>query len=181
MPFEEYGYSVNRIVGVTYFYRIKALSVAQGTKVARHPDPDLEDRILKAARKLWKKGAEKALTMRAVARAAGTNTPALYRRFRSRDDILRALLEQSRQEVFQHARESTSVEDFCERYVTYAISHPHEYKLFYLKEFELFHAGKKADGPLKETLRQKRPIVQFMTGKLAAQLPGVSDDKRFRR
>ncbi len=53
----------------------------------RRPDPDLEGKILDAAQKLWKKGGEKALTMRTVARAAGTNTPAVYRRFRDRDDI----------------------------------------------------------------------------------------------
>ncbi len=68
--------------------------------MARQPDPDLEDRILKAARQLWKKGAGKALTMRAVARAAHTNTPAVYRRFPHRDDILRALLQQIRKEIF---------------------------------------------------------------------------------
>jgi len=59
--------------------------------MARHSDPDLENRILKTARKLWKKGAGEALTMRAVARAAHTTAPAVYRRFRTRDDILRAL------------------------------------------------------------------------------------------
>ena len=42
----------------------------------RHPDPDLEERILKAAHALWRRGGDKALTMRVVARAAGTNTPA---------------------------------------------------------------------------------------------------------
>src|SRR2546429_426225 len=42
----------------------------------RHPDPDLEERILKAAHTLWKRGGERALTMRAVALAAHTNTPA---------------------------------------------------------------------------------------------------------
>ena len=47
----------------------------------RHPDPDLEDRILSAAQRLWTRGGEKSLTMRAVARAARTNTPAVYRRF----------------------------------------------------------------------------------------------------
>jgi AcrR family transcriptional regulator len=56
----------------------------------RQPDPDLQERILNAAQKLWKKGAEKTLTMRAVAKAAGTNTTAVYRRFRNREDILRA-------------------------------------------------------------------------------------------
>ena len=58
----------------------------------RHPDPDLEDRILKAAHRLWQKGGEKSLTMRAVARAAGTNTPAVYRRFKDRHDLVRGLL-----------------------------------------------------------------------------------------
>ena len=48
----------------------------------RHPDPDLEERVLRAADGLWKRGGEHALTMRAVARAAGTNTPAVYRRWR---------------------------------------------------------------------------------------------------
>jgi len=65
----------------------------------RQPDPDLHERILNAAQKLWKKGAEKTLTMRAVAQAAGTNTPAVYRRFRNRDDILRALLRRIQQDV----------------------------------------------------------------------------------
>jgi len=39
----------------------------------RQPDPGLEDRILNAAQRLWKKGGETALTMRAVARLAGTS------------------------------------------------------------------------------------------------------------
>jgi len=39
--------------------------------VPRPPNPDLEEQILKAARKLWKKGGGNALTMRAVAEAAG--------------------------------------------------------------------------------------------------------------
>ena len=55
----------------------------------RHPDPDLEQRILDAASRLWARGGEKALTMRAVAKAAGTTTPTVYERYRDRDDILR--------------------------------------------------------------------------------------------
>ena len=58
----------------------------------RHPDPDLEDRILQAADVLWRRGGEQALTMRAVAQAAGTNTPAVYRRFKGRQDLVRGLL-----------------------------------------------------------------------------------------
>src|SRR5271154_3074006 len=105
--------------------------------MARPPDPDLENRILDAAQRLWKKGVGKAVTMRAVARAAGTNTPAVYRRFRSREDILRALWQQTRREIFQQLEPCPSVEAACERYLDFALRHPHEYELYYLHEYEL--------------------------------------------
>ncbi|MGB6477386.1 MAG: helix-turn-helix domain-containing protein, partial [Candidatus Sulfotelmatobacter sp.] len=103
----------------------------------RHPDPDLEGRILAAASKLWAKGGEEALTMRAVAKAAGTNTPALYRRFKDRKDILRALVQRMRAEITAIAEASRTPEEICERYVDYGLSHPHEYELFYQHEYEL--------------------------------------------
>jgi AcrR family transcriptional regulator len=145
--------------------------------MARQPDPDLEDRILNAARKLWKKGAGKALTMRAVARAAGTNTPAVYRRFPRREDILRALLQRTRQEIFRQLDSASSVEEACERYLDYSLSNPHEYELYYLHEYELFFSGRPARGAtLNQIFKQKRPAVELMKGKLAAQLSGPPDD-----
>jgi AcrR family transcriptional regulator len=62
----------------------------------RHPDPELEKRVLDAAQKLWHGGGDKTLSMRALAKAARTNTPAIYRRFKDRKDILRALLLRAR-------------------------------------------------------------------------------------
>src|SRR5580704_7186426 len=59
----------------------------RNSHLPRRLAPELEGKILDAAQKLWKKGGEKALTMRAVAKAAGTNTPSVYRRFRDRNDI----------------------------------------------------------------------------------------------
>lgn len=139
--------------------------------MARPPDPDLEDRILKAARKLWKKGQDKALTMRAVAEAAHTNTPAVYRRFRNRKDILRALLLETRQEVFQELRTAPSVEKACERYLDFALSHTSEYVLYYLYEYELLFTGRTKDGTtLTQAVEQKRPVVEFMKGRLAAEV-----------
>ena len=145
--------------------------------MARLPDPDLENRILNAARQLWKKGAGKALTMRAVARAARTNTPAVYRRFPHRDDILRALLQRIRQEIFQQLQGASSVEEACERYIDYALSHPHEYELYYRHEYELLFSARPARGAtLNQVLKEKRPAVEMMKGKLAAQLGGSADD-----
>ena len=91
----------------------------------RRPNPDLENEILDAAQKLWKKGGEKGLTMRAVARAAGTNTPAMYRRFRDRDDVLRGILDRIRREMAVLLEGASSPEEGCERYLDYALSHPH--------------------------------------------------------
>jgi len=144
--------------------------------MARRGDPDLENRILKTARRLWKKGAG-ALTMRAVARAARTNTPAVYRRFRTRDDILRALLQQTRQKVTQQLAGGSSVEEACERYLDFALSHPHEYELYYLHEYELMFAVKSPRRVmLKQMITEKRPAVELMKDKLAAQLGGTPDD-----
>lgn len=145
--------------------------------MARPPNPNLEDRILEAARKLWKKGGDQALSMRAVARAARTNTPAVYRRFRSRNDILRSLLLQTRQQVFQELQAGSSVEDALERYLEFAVTHPHEYQLYFLKEYELFYSDQpKRGATLKLDLKRKRPTVEFMKGRMAAELGGAPDD-----
>jgi AcrR family transcriptional regulator len=59
--------------------------------MSRKPDADLESRILDAAYKLWSKRGEKALTMRGVAKAAGTTTPTMYQRFRDKSDLMMLL------------------------------------------------------------------------------------------
>lgn len=129
----------------------------------RRPDPALENKILDAAQKLWKRGGEKRLTMRAVARAAGTNTPAVYRRFRDRDDLLRGLLRRIRLEIASQMADAASPEQACERYLDHALSHPHEYELFYQHNYELHHSPRSrrsgsrppVQQPSREVMRQK--------------------------
>ena len=99
----------------------------------RHPDPALEKRILQAARRLWKRGGEHALTMREVAREARTTTPTVYERFRSRRQILQALCVETRQKLFIRMQGTNSAFEACSRYVEFAQDHP--------KEFELLSAG----------------------------------------
>jgi AcrR family transcriptional regulator len=130
--------------------------------VPRRPDPELEGKILDAAQKLWKKSGEKGLTMRAVAKAAGTNTPSVYRRFRDRDDILRGLLWRIRVEIAASLEQASSPEEGCERYLDYALRHSHEYELFYQHDYELYHSArstragaKLADQPARNVMRRK--------------------------
>ncbi|SRR6266496_227781 len=139
----------------------------------RHPDPDLENRILNAAQTLWKRGGEKSLTMRAVARAAGTNTPAVYRRFKDRQDLVRGLLRRIAGQIRIHFAAAQSVEDMAEAYVNYALRLPHEYELFYSHVHELSPPrGTGRPRPIGES----RPNFAFVQQQLAKKLGGSPED-----
>jgi AcrR family transcriptional regulator len=102
-----------------------------GGTVPRHPDPDLEQRILGAASRLWSRGGEKSLTMRAVARAAGTTTPTVYERYRDRDDILRALRLKTREELFSYLTRTRTLRGSIENYLKFALENPHAYEVLF--------------------------------------------------
>lgn len=97
----------------------------------RHPDPDLEKRILAAASRLWARGGEKALTMRAVASAAGTTTPTVYERYRDREDILRALRLETRRELFAALSQTRTLREAFERHLEFALEHRHAYEVLF--------------------------------------------------
>jgi AcrR family transcriptional regulator len=130
----------------------------------RHIDPDLETRILKAARKLWSKGGEKALSMRAIASIADTNTPAVYRRFRNRDEILRALVESYQGELQRSVSMCNSLEDVGDAVLKFALDHPREY--------ELMMSG------LLAKMTKSRPNFEFVVRKSAEWLGGSPEDHR---
>jgi AcrR family transcriptional regulator len=125
----------------------------------RHADPDLEARILTVAWNLWKKGGEKALTMRSVAIAAGTTTPTLYERFRNREEILLALLRHMQRDLFETLKHAHSPQEFCERYLDFAVRHPHEYELYHVS-----WEGKRA------ALEKSKPSIELLHGRLAEWL-----------
>jgi AcrR family transcriptional regulator len=139
----------------------------------RQPDPDLEDRILTAAHALWRRGGEKALTMRAVSRSAGTNTPALYRRFKDREDLVRGLLRRIAARIRQDFESGKSIEDMAEAYVESAVRLPHEYELFYTHARALNHP--RGSGRLKP-IRDSRPNFAFVENLLAERLGGSPED-----
>lgn len=139
----------------------------------RRPDPYLEGAILDAAQKLWKKGGEKELTMRAIARAAGTNTPAVYRRYRDRDDILRALLGRIRGEFAALLENASSPEEGAETYLDFALAHPREYELFYQYDYEL-NFSPRSNGD--EAGAVGRPGRAAMKRKLAEKFGGAPDE-----
>jgi AcrR family transcriptional regulator len=137
----------------------------------RHPDPELERRILDAAQKLWKRGGDKALTMRTVARAARSNTPAVYRRFKDRDDILLALLRRIVDRIRKDVELAETLEGMAETYVELALREPHEYELFY-SHASWLTPPKLAARPLRES----RPNFAFLEQQLAKRFGGQPEE-----
>ena len=97
----------------------------------RHPDPDVEQRILAAASRLWARGGERSLTMRAVAKAAGTTTPTVYERFRDRQDILERLALENPARVVRHLRRTRSLRDASSAICSLRSTISHAYEVLF--------------------------------------------------
>ena len=128
----------------------------------RQPDPLLEGLILEAARKLFLKGGEKALSMRALAKLAHTNTPAVYRRFRNRKAILRALMERFQQDLYQALQPCSSPQEACERILEFALTRPRESRLALTEWFPKF--------------QEPRPNFEYLKTRFAEWLGGSPED-----
>lgn len=127
----------------------------------RKPDAELESRILVAAYKLWSKRGGKALTMRAVARAAGTTTPTMYQRFRDKSDLMMLLHTQALEKLVAILQPACSPLATCDRFLEFASNHPHEYRLL------------TADWAVRLSHPEPRPTFELIKKRLAAQLGGA--------
>jgi AcrR family transcriptional regulator len=141
--------------------------------MARPPDPELENRILRAAEILWRRGGERTLSMRSVARVAATNTPAVYRRFKNRQDLLRALLLRIAGRTRQHFEQGKTLEQMAEVYLDTAERMPHEYRLFY--SYAGMLSPKKGRGEARP-IRESRPNFAYLERRLAQELGGAAED-----
>jgi AcrR family transcriptional regulator len=135
----------------------------------RQADPDLEKRVLDAAQRLWRGGGDKTLSMRALARAARTNTPAIYRRFKDRKDILRALLLRARGKQIEAIQAARSLEEAIELYIEFALRNPWEYELYYLQEHEQLR-------PAISRSPEIGPGFQWLQKQLAERLGGSPEE-----
>ncbi|HXZ42585.1 MAG TPA: TetR/AcrR family transcriptional regulator [Terriglobales bacterium] len=128
----------------------------------RKPDPHLEKRILNAAQELFLKGGEKALSMRTLAKAARTNTPAVYRRFKNRKQILNALVRRIQQDLFAVVEPCVSLQEVCQRVVEFMLEHPYEYQL--------------ANSGLFSNVGADRPNLELIKRRSAEWLGGSPED-----
>jgi len=111
-----------------------------------HADQLLEERILKAAQRLWRTRGEHGLTLRAVAGEARSTTPTVYKRFRNKQALLNALAERFRAQLNEHLFASKTLEEVCSRYLSFAEEHPHEYQLLWHAWTDIFHPDQPRPG-----------------------------------
>jgi AcrR family transcriptional regulator len=116
---------------------------------------------------LWARGGEKALTMRAVAKIAGTTTPTVYERYRHRDDLLIALRVQTRRALFDALRAARTLRQSVECYLQFALEHSHAYEVLF-------------DGVAKPpSLHEPWPSFRLLRERVAKELGG--DPRQYTR
>jgi AcrR family transcriptional regulator len=129
-----------------------------------HADLLLEERILKSAQRLWRSRGEHGLTLRAVAKEAGTTTPTVYKRFRSKQALMVALATRIRSQLNEELFAARSLEEVFRRYIRFAEEHPHEYQLLFRSWTDIFHP----DHP--------RPGRAWFMNQLASRFGGAPED-----
>src|SRR5215467_3637987 len=129
-----------------------------------HPDLQLEEKILKAAQRLWRSRGAAGLTLRAVAREAGTTTPTVYKRFRNKEALRAAVAFRVREQLNEFLFGAKSIEDVCRRYLQFAEEHRHEYELLLHSWSDVFQP----DLP--------QPGKQWLMGKFAERFGGEPED-----
>lgn len=130
----------------------------------RTPDAELEGRILDAAYGLWSKGGSRAVTMRAVAGAAGTTTPTVYDRFRNKRDLLMLLRHRALEKLVSAIEPARGPLATCRAFLEFAVAHPNEYRLV------------TADWGAKLGRNEPKPTFDMIKKRLAAKLGGRPED-----
>jgi AcrR family transcriptional regulator len=129
----------------------------------RKRDAQLEGRILAAAYKLWTKGGEKALTMRAVARASRTTTPTVYERFRDKRDLVALLRQHGRAKAAEILQPAATALETCRKFLEYAAAHRNEYRLL------------TADWAVRLSKNERKPTFDVIKARLAQDLGGTPE------
>ena len=120
----------------------------------RVADKNLDGRILQAAQRLWRTRGQSGLTLRSVAREAGTTTTTVYKRFRNKEALLVALAQRVRARLSLETTSCATIEESYRRYLRFAEKHAHEYQLLWGPAWnEMYGPGRPR--PIKEWLLEK--------------------------
>lgn len=123
----------------------------------RKADPNLENVIVTAATRLLDKHGIDAITMRDVAKAAGTTTPTLYERFVDRDALLVGVLDDAAYDMAGRMKGTRNLQSMCEAFLDYFIEYPNR--------LDLVHSV----WPQTVSTERKRPTYDLAVERLKKQ------------
>jgi len=92
--------------------------------VPRISNAALEGEIIAAAMRLLDKGGDDAVTLRAVAKEAGTTTPTIYERFPNRDRLMEGVTDRVTEDLLEVLRPCKSVRAMFLAYLRESRAHP---------------------------------------------------------
>lgn len=130
----------------------------------RRKDVRVEGHIINAAYELLEQGGEQALTMRAVAKKAGTTTPTVYHRFKDKRDLAELVRERAVEKLVKAIAPADSPEQTCERLLDFAVANRNLYRLF------------TADWAVRLGRNAPKPSFEMIKKRLAERLGGVPED-----
>jgi AcrR family transcriptional regulator len=131
----------------------------------RAADEHLQERIVKAAQRLWRTRGEKGLTLRAVARAARTTTTTVYKRFRNKEALRVSIAERVYRQLTEETTSAPTLNEVFRRHLRFAETHPREYQLLFGPSWtEIFAPGR------------PRPLTDWLLAQLAENFGGKPDD-----
>lgn len=117
----------------------------------RKPDPDLERNIVDAALRLLEKGGLEAVTMREVAKAAGTTTPTLYERFTDREALVAAVTDVFRDRLVALLDQEDSLEQLGRKFLDFCQENPNVVGLLVSRMAQ--NLKSRSQGPVYELVR----------------------------
>ena len=129
----------------------------------RTADQHLEEKIVNAACRLLRRHGSRSVTLRLVAREAGTTTTTVYKRFQNKEALLVALAELVQVKITAKTTSSPTIEAAYRNFLSFAERYPHEYNLLW--------------GPAwSEVPGRPRPIREWLLDKFAARFGGKPED-----
>ncbi len=134
----------------------------------RKPNPNLERTIVEAALNLLHQSGLQAVTMREVAKAAGTTTPTIYERFKDRDHLIEALTDFHRDKLISALDPDDSLEQAADKFLSYCRKNPNIIEIL-LKRIAVNLKSKKR-GPIYDLVRQNLIRLEKLTPKDAEQV-----------
>lgn len=136
------------------------------------------EEIIEVARDLFLQKGLEGLTMREVAETIGFSTPALYKHFKNKDDILKAVVDLGRERFTLYLTRGLKGQTPIERlrlcgegYLDFAMDYPHDYQIIFLSHRKLrpgIHAPDRDGSP--------PPALQFFIDRVRECLPKEDAD-----